>query len=186
MVDVTPLNKLIEVLDPLKPEERLRNINTALTFLGDAPVPVSGKAPPPSGVVHETGAVSQPSSVAERLKKHNISSAQAEHVFQFHDDGTFGLISVPGKNNRQRTLNTYVLFGLGTYLVTGKLDFSDASAREACKAHGCYDQANHSTTLKSKHPAFIAKGEDWSLTIPGIRDEAAALVKEVAAAANKT
>ena len=79
-------------------------------------------------------------------------------MFHFHEDGSFGIIAVPGKEKLERALNTYTLVGLGTFLTTGKMDFTDTAARESCKSHGCYDPKHHARTLKAKHPAFIAKG----------------------------
>ena len=57
--------------------------------------------------------------------------------------------------------------------------FTDDAAREACRTYGCYDQGNHSKAMKGHPASYIAKGSDWMLTVPGIKD-AAALLKEVA------
>lgn len=181
MVDTRALVKLIEILEPLLPEDRLRNINAALTALGDPSVAAAANpavqefSPAGSG-----GAGHHPPEIAKRLQQSNIPADQADRVFAFHDDGTFGIITVPGKTAKGRSFNAYVLYGLGNFLVTGKYDFADAHARETCKRHGCYDDKNHATNFKTKHPAFIAKGGDWAMTIPGIKEHGAALVKEIA------
>ena len=184
MADTKALVGLIGILEKLTPEDRLRNINAALTALGDpsitAPTKSAVQQPSHNG---GSGGGHHPSDIAKRLQQSNIPADQADRVFAFHDDDTFGIITVPGKNTKRRAFNAYVLYGLGSFLVTGKPDFTDADAREACKSHNCYDEKNHATNFKTKHPAFVAKGGDWAMTVPGIREHGAALVKEIAEAA---
>jgi hypothetical protein len=105
------------------------------------------------------------------------------HVFEFRDGEPFKVLAVPGKGKKPQTLAMYHLVGLGTYLETGKRDFTDATVRQYCKDYGCYDPANHAAYLDDKHPAFTGdKNSGWLLTVPGIK-VAAAIVKEVAEAA---
>lgn len=105
------------------------------------------------------------------------------HVFEFREGEPFVILAVPGTGKKAQTLAMYHFVGLGTYLETGKRDFSDATARQHCKNYGCYDQANHASILDDKHPAFTGdKSTGWLLTVPGIK-VAAAMLKEVADAA---
>lgn len=187
-MDTKALVKLIEILDPLTSEERLRNINAALTALGDPSLSTSAQpvnpSPPAPDAAPVGGGAQYAADFNTRLRQNNIPAAHVEQVFEFHDDGSFSLIRVPGKGAKDRTLNVYALVGLGTFLSTGKRDFTDDAAREACKVYGCYDLGNHSKTMKAHPASYIAKGSDWMLTVPGIKD-AAALLKEVADEAAK-
>jgi hypothetical protein len=183
MADSKSLVKLIEVLEPMSSEERRRNINAALTYFGDAGL----ETPAKGGVLQPPADVSDgghfPPAVTARMKQHGISADHAAHVFEFRDGEPFRVLAVPGKGKKPQTLAMYHLVGLGTYLETGKRDFTDATARDYCKSYGCYDSPNHATYLDEKHPAFTGdKNSGWMLTVPGIK-VAAAIVKEVAEAA---
>lgn len=184
MADSKPLMRLIEILEPLSSEDRLRNINAALTYFGDAGFSPSGKP----GAQHAPGDSSGddghfPAAIAARMKQHGISAEQAVHVFEFPEGEPFKILAVPGKGKKQLTLNMYHLVGLGTFLETGKRDFADATARQYCKDYGCYDSPNHAAYLEEKHGAFTGdKNNGWMLTIPGIKVPAA-MIKEVAEAA---
>ncbi len=186
MADSKTLVRLIEILEPLASDDRHRNINAALTFLKDPGMTALGTLAGQQQLPSDGGGITHHApEVSKRLRQHNIPADQIDSVLHFNEDGSFGIVAVPGKSKREQALNAYVLVGFGTYLTTGKYDFTDSAAREACKAHNAYDSPNHSKTLGQKHPAFIAKGSDWTLTIPGVK-EAAALVKEVAEAAAKS
>lgn len=186
MVDTKSLVKLIEILETLAPEDRVRNINAALTVLGDPILATPRKSAAEQPLADSPGVGDHhPTGVSNLARQYGVPTDHVDRVFNFHADGTFAIIAVPGKSKREMTLNTYVLVGLGTFIASGQRDFTDAVAREACRAHACYDQGNHASTLKGKHPAFVAKGDDWSLTIPGIKD-GIALMKEVVDEASKS
>jgi hypothetical protein len=175
--------KLIEVLEPMSAEERRRNINAALTYFGDAGLESAPKGARPPSHVDGGDSGHFPPAIAGRMKQHGISSDHAVHVFEFRDGEPFKVLAVPGRGKKPQTLAMYHLVGLGTYLETGKRDFTDAIARDHCKMYGCYDSPNHASYLDQKHPAFTGdKDSGWMLTVPGIK-VAAAIVKEVAEAA---
>jgi hypothetical protein len=184
MADSTQaLTQLIKILQPLASEDRHRNIDAALTFLGEKPHAMAVKQPD----AHPQNTVDgqQPPGIAGRMKQYGITHEQAERVFDFRADGTFAILDVPGKGKREQTLNMYVLTGLGTFLATGERQFADDLARDNCDTHSCLDTPNHSKYLGSKHPEFNGdKASGWSITVPGIR-RGAELVKEVADAASK-
>ena len=94
---------------------------------------------------------------------------------------TFDIHDVPGKSKKEKTLNTYILTGLGTFLATSQKDFDDAVAREFCQTIGCYDNANHAAHLKDFKGSELTgnKNKGYTITKPGIK-KGAALVKELA------
>jgi hypothetical protein len=111
-----------------------------------------------------------------------VSAEQLAHIF--HIDGeTVDIIAdtSPGKNQKDQTINAYVLTGIGEYLKTGEAKFTDKAARESCKKMGCFGETNHSTYLK--RPGNIMSGSKesgWTLTGPGLK-AAAELVKGMTA-----
>src|SRR5260221_7751884 len=110
------LMELIKTLEPLSPEERLRNINAALTFLGDKALAL---APMPAQEMLSGGDSGNfPAPIAARMKQHGISPEQAVYVFEFRDGEPFRIIAIPGKGKKPQTLAMYHLVGLGTYLET--------------------------------------------------------------------
>jgi hypothetical protein len=180
MAEHKTLTQMIEILEPLTPEDRQRNINAALTYLGD---PGLASAPRSHAENLEGSPDERRTSptIASRMRQYNIANAHLEHVFDFRNDGSFALLDVAGTAKREQTLNTYILTGLGTYLATGERAFSDALARGNCEAHSCLDVSNHSKTLAAKHPEFNGdKSSGWTITIPGIR-RGAELVKQIGA-----
>jgi hypothetical protein len=183
MADSKSLMSLIEILEPLSAEERRRNINAALTYFGDAGLQpaINGVEQPPRECGGD-GAHFAPA-IAARMKQNGISVDHALHAFEFREGEPFRILAVPGKEKKSQMLAMYHLVGLGTYLESGKRDFVDATARQYCKDYGCYDQTNHAKYMDDKHPAFTGdKSSGWMLTVPGIK-VAAAIVKEVAEAA---
>lgn len=181
MADSTQaLTQLIKILQPLSSEDRHRNIDAALTFLGEKPLAAADNQPNahPAGVID----ANQPPGIAARMKQYEITNELAEHVFDFNADGGFAILDVPGKSKRDQTLNVYILTGLGTFLATGERRFADDLARANCDTHSCLDSANHAKTLGAKHPEFNGdKASGWQITVPGIR-RGAVLIKEVAGA----
>ena len=90
---------------------------------------------------------------------------------------------MPGRSKKEKTLNAYILTGLGRFLTKNDRVFDDALARGFCETIGCYDPANHAAHLKDKGPEFTGdKSRGYSVTNLGIK-RGAALVKEHAGAA---
>jgi len=107
---------------------------------------------------------------------------QLDQVFHLSGDGTFDIRDVPGSSKRDRTLNAYILTGLGTFLTTGQQGFDSSTAREFCEKLGCFDKSNHSTYLKNYRGSDFSCSSTkvYTLTPVGLKS-AAFLVKLFAA-----
>lgn len=180
-VATNALTTIIGALTPLSSEERHRIVNAAMMFFGEPTVLPKERASP-GGKEEADGALDgdRPAHVAQWMKQNGVSDEELDQVFHFNDDGSVDLLDAPGGSKKEKTLNTYILTGLGKYLATKERTFDDATARAFCDTFGCYDQANHSVYLKSRGPEFTGdKNKGFSLTNPGIK-RGGALVKEVA------
>lgn len=186
MADSKTLTRLIEILEPLTPDDRRRSIGAALTFLGDTVLQQTTTGISSRDASNEDGQyVHFPTDVAARMKQNGISPDHAVHVFEFREGEPFKVLAVPGRGKKPQTLAMYHLVGLGTFLETGKREFTDATARQYCKDYGCYDPANHAAYLDDKHPAISGdKNSGWLLTVPGIK-VAVGIVREIGEAATQ-
>ena len=109
------------------------------------------------------------------------SAQQLSQVFHVTDEKADVIASdMPGKNKKDQALNAYVLAGIAQLLSTGEPTFTDKEARALCTSAGCYDQNNHSATLKDKGNWFTGtKEKGWTLTAPGLK-HGATLIKSLA------
>jgi hypothetical protein len=174
------LTKIVEILTPLSSDERQRVIAASLTLLGE-----EGTAlPKPGAKAREREEGGDQSGLPPRAKlwmnQNSISSGEVEQVFHI-SDGVAAVIApdVPGKNNKEKTLNAYALTGISKLLETGNAAFDDKTAKALCRTLGCFDTTNHARYLKAKGNEFTgSKDKGWSLTAPGLR-QGAAMVKEL-------
>jgi hypothetical protein len=181
---VATLMTIIKLLKPLTSQERHRAIRAAMMFLGE-----TWAAPTPQPHVEGIGAPKDPrrrSSLNARMKRIGVSTVELDRVFSFSGDGSFDIHDVPGKSKRDKSVNTYILTGVGTFLSSGKRRFDDATARGFCAKLRCYDKTHHSTYLKQNVPEFNGdKKSGYLLTNVGLR-RGAVLVKELSRAATGT
>lgn len=176
------LMTIIEALKPLNSEDRHRAVNAAMTFLGER-ASQKQKESPSAESENETDEGDYPEPARKWMAKHEVSAEELDQTFHFENDGTFALHDAPGKSKREKTLNTYILTGLGTYLATGERDFGDAAAREFCETVGCYDQPHHAKFLKGKGAEYSGdKKKGYRLTNVGMK-AGADIVKEIAGTA---
>jgi hypothetical protein len=117
------------------------------------------------------------------MQQYSVSPEELDQVFHFKGDGIFDIHDAPGKSKKEKTLNTYILTGVGRFLITNNREFDDQTVRGFCETIGCYDRANHAAYMKAKGPEFSGdKKKGYSLTNVGVK-RGATLVKEVAATA---
>jgi len=165
---------IVSLLSPFNSEERHRAVHAAMTLLGESGHAVTIGSPPNGDVA------SLPMRAQAWLKQNGVDREQLEHVFQIDGDLVELIAVVPGRTDKERTLNVYILIGIKRMLATGDSSFDDKTARKACKDLGCYNETNHSSYLKDKGNRIAGSKETgWKLTAPGLA-EGAALIKEVA------
>jgi hypothetical protein len=177
------LTTMIDLLEPLTSEERHRMVKAAMTFLGETTKTASDSK---SEAKDGTGAGDEGYSetAGKWMTQNGVSADQLDRVFHFRGDGTFDIHDVPGATKKEKTLNTYILTGVGRYLATAERQFDDFMTREACKRIGCYDEANHSAIIKGNKGGEFSgdKKTGYAVTNIGLR-RGAELVKELAGAA---
>lgn len=174
------MTKLVALLTPFNSEERRRVIGAALTLLGDAPA-LGAAHIPSGGDLGKVGASSQRASAW--MKRNGLTSDILDQVF--HVDGEHVEVvasRVPGKSNKERTLNAYALAGAARLIAIGDSAFDDKYARELCGNLGCYDSTNHSKYLKERGNKLAGSASTgWKLTAPGLT-HAAVVIKQLAPA----
>ncbi len=184
MTDATEvLTKVIDLLKPLNPDDRQRTVSAAFTFLGDDGWRGGDNRSSAETSHRSANGGGQQGSREIWMKQQGVTEEHLDLVFLFHSDGKFDVHGVPGKTKKEKTLNAYVLTGLGVYLSSGTRDFSDELARELCQRVGCLDKSNHATTLTDKGADFSGdKTKGWMITNVGLKS-GAMIVKAAAASA---
>jgi hypothetical protein len=175
------VSRAMELLRPMSPEDRLRVVHASLMLLGD---PISVTRGLGKGLAaedeEETGMDGLHAKARLWMKQNEVSTEELQQVVHL-SGGAADVIAgdIPGKNKKDKTYSAYVLAGLGAFLATASWTFDDRSARSLCERYACYDQANHSATIKGRGNEFTGTKEGgWTLTMPG-QKRAAALVKEI-------
>jgi hypothetical protein len=175
-------SSLYELLQPLEAADRQRAINAALTLLGDSKIPVDAGRQDNEGGDDASGRSGHVHVKARSwLRKYGVTEDQIEQVFQL-DGETAEVIAddVPAKTFKEKTIQAYLLTGIGNFLKTGEVTFDDGAARAVCKHIGCLNEANHARYLDAKGNLFAGtKKSGWKLTAPGLR-KGAELVQAIA------
>ncbi len=168
--------KIVDMLTPLTSEERQRVVHAALTLMGEAPL-VDTKRSDQSedsvdaGLHHRARAW---------MKQNDLTAEDLQHVFHLAGGRAEVIASeIPGKSDKEKTLNAYVLIGVANLLSNGDANFDDKAARDLCGTLGCFNGANHAAYMKNKGNQIAgSKEKGWTLTSPGLK-RGAALVKEL-------
>jgi hypothetical protein len=169
---------IVAELTPLSSEDRHRVVRASMTLLGESAAKVENS----SGDIDESAGErvgSLPIRARNWLRQNGISIEQIEQIFHF-DDGSVEIIAaeIPGKNNKERVRNAYILTGIRALLLAGDAKFEDQTARTLCDTHGFYDHTNHSKYVKGWNEFTGSRDKGWTLTAPGLK-AAASLIKEV-------
>jgi hypothetical protein len=165
---VAAVPKLVQLLEPLTPDERQRAISAAMILFGQSAPVQSGNQS--VSELHEVGE-GICAKAANWMKKNAITREQLDHVFSIEGD-TIDVIAarMPESGKRKQTTQAYVLCGVRSFLRNGDLNFSDADARDLCIKVGCYDSPNHATyTTGFGNLITGSKDSGWRLTNPGLR-----------------
>jgi hypothetical protein len=179
--------KVVKLLMPLGSDERQKVIQASLTLLGEAAVRVGASGDSRSldgsaGTGNGSHGISGLSPKANAwVRRNGVTSDQLEQVFDIGAEGVTVLASImPGKSAKEKTLNAYLIQGVGRLLASGEGNFDDKSARKLCENLGCYNSANHAVYLNAVGNVITgSKDKGWRLTAPGLR-RGAEIVKEIA------
>jgi hypothetical protein len=174
--------ELYKLLEPLDPEVRERAIKATIVMLGDN-FRVAGSDKSASTDIPEDDhdGPRLASKVRTWMRTHGIAREQLDHVFHL-DGGVCEVLpsEAPGKNGKEKTINAYVLTGISAFLQTGETRFDDKTARDVCKAMGCFNEGNHAYYLKGRGNLIGGtKDAGWTLTGPGLK-LGAELIKNLA------
>jgi hypothetical protein len=171
---------IVDELTPLESDERVRVVRASLALLGEADTPAAHR----DGALHEFGQPETANALEGLLPKarlwvtqNALSPEEIGHALHI-DDGVH-IIEIPGKSNKEKTRNAYVLMGAANLLGTGEAKFTDKEARELCERFGFYDPTNHTKYMKGGNEFTGTKAKGWTLTAPGLK-RAAEIVKSVA------
>lgn len=164
--------ELYKILEPLEPEIRDRAVKAVLVMLGGNLKVATQEENSRLDVFDEHGdGQSMAPKVKLWMRNHNIMREQVDQVFHL-DSGVWEVLraEAPGKNGKEQTINAYVLTGIAAFLQTGETKFDDKTAREVCKAMGCFSESNHAYYLKGRGNVLGGtKDAGWMLTGPGLK-----------------
>jgi hypothetical protein len=170
---------IVDQLAPLSSEERQRVIEASLTLLGEAhtkDLKLGGPRQQEEGS-DDNGTV--PARAKTWMKQHGVMSEELNQIFHFGDNGVEIIASeIPGKNNREKVRNAYVVLGIARLLSSGNAKFDDKAARTLCETFGFYDFTNHMKYMKGGNEFTGSKDQGWTLTAPGLK-HGAKLVKQL-------
>jgi hypothetical protein len=180
---------VIDALRPLPGENRVRIVESALLFLGTpwreervSTVPRSARlreAGDESGVDAGTSAA-LPRRAQVWLSQSHLALEDLDDVF-YRTGGGVRVIAtqVPGRTNKDRTCQCYLLSGVRALLESGNARFDDSEGRQLCRELGCFDSSNHMTYLRATGNHLTgSKDAGFELTQPGLR-AAAELVRSM-------
>lgn len=174
MTQVTDIaSQVVELIAPLSSEDKKRVMRAALLLAGED---VDVKSEEGTSASDDaTGVV--PKAIIW-MKQNSVTMEELGEVFHI-DGGTATLIALPGKTDKEKTLNVYLLAGIANLLTSGVATIDDKDARSICEGMGCYNSNHHSEYVDEKGNLFIGSKKDgWTLTMPG-QKAAALLIKEL-------
>jgi len=167
----TVMVSIVELLTPLSTEERHRVIRASLALLGDTPGIDSPKGDSSAEADYENAL---PPRAKNWLKQNGLSLENLEETFHLNGE-VFEVIAsdIPGKSDKEKTYNAYILTGISRLLSIGEPNFDDKQARDLCKSLGCLNEGNHSYYMKNKGNEIAgSKEKGWTLTAPGLKQGA--------------
>ena len=163
--------ELYKLLEPHDADIRERAIKAVMVMLGgNLEVTAPDKKPSAESGEDEDGPALLPK-VRAWMRTHAITREQVDHVFHL-DGGVCEVLpsEAPGKNGKEQTINAYILTGISTFLQSGETRFDDKTARDVCKAMGCFNESNHAYYLKGRGNLLGGtKDAGWTLTGPSMK-----------------
>lgn len=166
---------IVEELTSLESDERKRAVQAALMILGE-------DALKPQVIEAEKDNVEDaemlPARVRIWMRQNDLSFDEVQQAFHIESGAVEFIGEIPGKTNKVKVRNAYILTGISAYLLTGEQRFDDVVARALCSRFGIYDHTNHSKYLKGGNEFTGSRERGWTLTNPGLK-AGANLIKEV-------
>jgi hypothetical protein len=157
---------IVKELTPLESEERRRAVHAAMTLLGEEATKL------PLAVVERNEpefAETLSPRVRTWMRQNDLSMDELQQVFHI-ENGTVEIIAgIPGKSNKEKVRNAYILTGISSFLSSGEQRFDDAAARGLCERVGIYDPTNHSKYMKDGNEFMGSRAQGWTVTIPGLK-----------------
>lgn len=171
MKSLNAVTKIVELLTPFPSEERVRVVQAAMAYLGEASPASAPLTDVKNSIEESAGDVSALLPRARAwMKQNSISADQLNEVFHLADGSAEIIAALPGKNKKEQTHSAYILTGIGKLLATGSAAFDDQAARSLCEKSGCYDYTNHAKYLRERGNEFTGtKDKGWTLTAPGLK-----------------
>lgn len=113
------------------------------------------------------------------FSQHGIIENEWSRVFHF-DGISYSIIvkNLGEKATSKKQIKLASLLGVAKLLTIGEATIAKDELFELCKTYGSFDQSNFAAHMKNRKDLFLAKGNDWTLTMPG-QDEAAKIIKEL-------
>lgn len=167
---------IVDELMPLDSEERQRVVRASLTLLGEASTSVTARVDDHENDQNDLGLSARSRSW---IKQNDLSTEHLTNIFHL-GNGEMEIIAsdIPGKTNRDKVRNAYVLLGIGHLLNSGEAKFEDKAARALCERYGFYDQTNHMKYMKGGNEFTGSKEAGWTVTAPGLK-HGASVIKEL-------
>jgi hypothetical protein len=163
---------LYRLLSPYPSDLRQRAIQSALTAMGETPLPAvqGGFVPPalPGAGLADFSDVKLGPKASKWIQKHGISRALLDEVFHISgDDFDVTAAGVPGSSKREMTVNCYLLEGLRGLLKNDVPTLNDSDAIALCKRLATYDKNNHPTYRQAVGNKMTGTKPTFTLTGPG-------------------
>jgi hypothetical protein len=172
------LGIIVGELTPLTSEERQRVIQASLTLLGEGTPAKVAKSSSNEQQDDGEDLSNLPTRAQSWIRQNGLSLEQIHQVFHLSDGGADVIASeIPGKRNREKVRNAYVLLGIARLLSPGDAKFDDKAARALCETSGFYDHTNHVKYLKGGNEFTGSKDKGWSLTSPGLKHGAMLVIE---------
>jgi len=172
--------EVFEILKKFEPDEVNRVLDATQALMGKKSFSSDDSSVPPDSEIDSEEIGKLPSKVKVWMQQNKLKSEDIAKIFHF-EDGKAELIvpRIPGKGKREKTLNVYILIGVGQFLLLGDSTFEDKTARDLCSAFQCFDDRHHAEYLEVKGIGLIgSKKNGWKLTIPGLTS-GSMLIKEM-------
>ncbi|QQO32100.1 hypothetical protein JJC00_26380 [Bradyrhizobium diazoefficiens] len=171
--------ELYRLLEPHEPDVRDRAIRAVMVMLGAVPQVAVSPSPELPDDDHDGPPLAP--KVKSWMRANGITREQISRVFHIEGGAPEVLPpEAPGKNGKEKTINAYVLAGIAAFLQTAETRFDDRTARDVCRAMGCFNEGNHAYYLKGKGNVLGGtKDSGWMLTGPGLK-LGAELIKKLA------